>query len=554
MTVALVPVEHAAFGSPTPSPKALGAYYTDQRVAHFLLRWAVRSPSDTVLDPSFGGGVFLTAARQRITELGGNPDRQVHGIELDHTAFSAIAFESRSGIDAELVNANFFEIQPDSFPAVAAVVGNPPFIRYQRFNGPMREAALRSAQETGVNVSRLASSWAPFIVHAARFLRPGGRLAMVAPAEVAYATYAQALLQHLRRTFGSITLVGFTKRLFPQLSEDTVLVLADEKGGRFSGLHFTEVTDVDSLLGSTGPLDDAVPIDMESFARGTVRLPQYLISPSTRDLYFELARTAEVTRLGRLARVGIGYVTGDNAFFHVDQKTTNEYRLPPEALRPAARTLSDFEGVHFTSADWQVLHEAGRANMLLGLRAAVPEGVSSYLMEGVRRGVPSRFKCRVRDPWYAVPNVYVGEALLTYMSGHRAKFVVNQAGVVSPNTLHVARFLPGREASAEAVAVAWRTSLSALSTELEGHALGGGLLKLEPAEARRVLLPMPNLDPLAINDIAAELDTLERNGEVEAARACADRRILREALGLSDSQIQDIQTAWRTVRDRRITR
>jgi len=32
------------------SAKALGAFYTDERVDSFLLRWAVRSPSDRVID------------------------------------------------------------------------------------------------------------------------------------------------------------------------------------------------------------------------------------------------------------------------------------------------------------------------------------------------------------------------------------------------------------------------------------------------------------------------------------------------------------------------
>src|SRR5690242_13955132 len=43
-------------------PKALGAFYTDAQVAEFLVWWAVRSRAETVIDPSFGGGVFLRAA------------------------------------------------------------------------------------------------------------------------------------------------------------------------------------------------------------------------------------------------------------------------------------------------------------------------------------------------------------------------------------------------------------------------------------------------------------------------------------------------------------
>src|SRR5438045_2061943 len=59
--------------------KALGAYYTEQPVARFLLDWTTSCASDTVLDPSFGGGVFLQAAFERVRALGGQT-AQVCGI------------------------------------------------------------------------------------------------------------------------------------------------------------------------------------------------------------------------------------------------------------------------------------------------------------------------------------------------------------------------------------------------------------------------------------------------------------------------------------------
>jgi hypothetical protein len=55
------------------SAKALGAFYTDVQVADFLVWWAIRSPRDTVMDPSFGGGVFLRSACHRLLSLGGQP-------------------------------------------------------------------------------------------------------------------------------------------------------------------------------------------------------------------------------------------------------------------------------------------------------------------------------------------------------------------------------------------------------------------------------------------------------------------------------------------------
>ena len=56
---------------------------------------------------------------------------------------------------------------------------------------------------------------------------------------------------------------------------------------------------------------------------------------------------------------------------------------------------------------------------------------------------------------------------------------------------------------------AWDHPFLQLSCELEGHPLGGGVLKLEPREASRILLPPPamlaELDAPAIARAVAEM-------------------------------------------------
>src|SRR5437016_1656555 len=103
------------------SPKALGAYYTDAEVAGFLLRWAVVTGRELVLDPSFGGGVFLTSAIERIRHLGGDPSRQVWGVDLDSAAFRAFHSSKAAGSVAGLLESDFFELPIERFPHVDAV-------------------------------------------------------------------------------------------------------------------------------------------------------------------------------------------------------------------------------------------------------------------------------------------------------------------------------------------------------------------------------------------------------------------------------------------------
>src|SRR5215218_9683510 len=173
-----------------PGTKALGAFYTGSAIADFLVWWAIRSPCDTVLDPSFGGGVFLHAACKRLHELGGQPATQVFGAEIDADVHGRSADELAGAFGVarqHLLLSDFFALSDVAGQQVDAVVGNPPFIRYQRFSGDARKRALRRAASQGVRLTELVSSWAPFLVHSIAMLKQGGRLAMVVPMEIAHA-------------------------------------------------------------------------------------------------------------------------------------------------------------------------------------------------------------------------------------------------------------------------------------------------------------------------------------------------------------------------------
>ena len=146
--------------------------------------------------------------------------------------------------------------------------------------------------------------------------------------------------------------------------------------------------------------------------------------------------------------------------------------------------------------------------------------------------------------------MYEADAFLTYMSGSVPKLVANEADAVAPNALHVVRLQPLQlraSLSAPGLAALWQTSLTALSCELEGHSLGGGMLKLEPTEAERVAIALPGLEIAKLEELATDLDRLLRAGEAGEARELADGVILRCALGLSNMG----STCWQ--RDRTVS-
>ena len=89
-------------------------------------------------------------------------------------------------------------------------------------------------------------------------------------------------------------------------------------------------------------------------------------------------------------------------------------------------------------------------------------------------------------PMVVVPDVWIPHAFLSYMSGVAPSLVANRAHCAGTNSVHIVK-LNGAMAISE-LQDRWRSPLTQLSCELDGHPLGGGLLKLEPREAAKIVL------------------------------------------------------------------
>jgi adenine-specific DNA methylase len=545
-----------SLGVISPNLKRTGAYYTADAVADFLVRWVVREPTDRVLDPSFGGGVFLKAAAIRISDNEGDPAMSVHGVELDPDVHREVVRRLAPDVAPDhLTRADFFSL--DGASTYDAVVGNPPFVRYQSFNGAARDAAMRRVAEQGLSLPKLASLWAPFVIHATAMLRPGGRLAMVLPMEMFHAAYGRPVLRHLRDRFATLGVLTFKTRLFPDLSQNCVLLLADGFGttDADAAIHWRDLdgpADLSTLDASSPVVPRSRRLETDALADGRRLIEQFIPKPA-RDLYRELLDHDAVRRLGDVARVGIGYVSGNNDFFHLCAADAERRGIPADYLTPAVRKGRALVGLRFTTDDWHAAEATGDAAYLLQvppplLNGNVPRSLRDYLDEGEAAGVHRAYKCRVRTPWYSVPHVHRADAFLTYMSGRVPRFVVNSGDVVAPNNLHVVRLRDGVQATAGMLATAWPSALTRLSVELEGHAMGGGMLKLEPGEAERIALP-----PLASNERLDlnEVDALARTGQSEAVAERVDRALLIDGLGLTAADCHRLRSAATTLMERR---
>lgn len=550
--------------------KLRGGYYTPAPIADFLAAWAIRSSNDAILEPSCGDGIILAAAAQQLIRQGApieTLDQHLHGIELDPQEADKAARRLRDlGLPLSTSNTlhvgDFFaHCQQHWFGEKVltlvlkeryyfdAVIGNPPFVRYQNFPEEHRQIAFTMMQQAGLSPNRLTNAWLPFLVVGSLLLNETGRLAMVIPAELFQVNYAAEVRQFLSDYFSRVTLITFKQLVFADIQQEVVLLLAERNHAPHSGIRAIELDGIEDLAQLTfAELDAAAlkPLD-----HSTEKWTQYFLDPAEIHLLREMRAHPGVTLADQVLDVDVGIVTGRNEFFVLSQDEVRRHGLEPYLTRIVSRS-AHLAGAIFNADDWQANVTAQLPAFLFTLDDVspeeLPEPLQRYIALGEAREYHKGYKCGIRKRWYSVPSVWIPDAFMLRQVYAYPKLIYNPAQAVCTDTIHRVRFRDG--ANGKAVTAAYLNSLTFAFAEVTGRSYGGGVLTFEPSEAERLPLPLINAERLDL----AQCDQWLRANRIEDVLDVTDKVLLREGLGLSAEQVRMLRGIWVKLRDRRINR
>lgn len=526
--------------------KLRGGYYTPAAIARFLCEWAITADTANVLEPSCGDGRIVTEAIARIGR-----DRlsaSVLGVELSASEASKARANARAvneAVPCSIVSSSFFREAQRAMKAGVrydAVVGNPPFVRYQDFPEDERQAAFSLMRSLGLNPSRLANAWLPFVALSAGLLSERGRLAMVVPAELFQVGYASELRQFLADSFPQIHLVTFKKLVFPDIQQEVVLLLADRAATARKGIRVIEVSDADCLA----------DMDVSVLARKAVKpmdhaaekWTKYFLSRAEILLLRELRERADIPQLSRFVDVDVGVVTGNNDYFLLSREEVDARKLHATTVPLVGRSAA-LAGTRFSTDDFTAWVELGRKAYMFLPAAPLCRATRAYIAHGKNLGVDKGYKCGIRREWFVVPSVWKPDVFFLRQADGSPRMVANETNAICTDTLHRGRLLDGQTATS--LATAFNNSLTFAASEVTGRSYGGGVMTFEPSEMERLPLPIAGIDEID----PIEIDRLIRSKRVEDALDIVDRTMLQEGLGFSSRDVRMLRGIWMKLRDRR---
>ncbi len=506
--------------------KIRGGYYTPPSVAQFLARW-VGEAGPRIVEPSCGDGRIL----RELAKLGG----QVQGVEL--IAHEAAKSRKFAPVDAENLFTWLTRTEAGSWDGVA---GNPPYIRFGNWAAAERDPALELMRREGLRPSKLTNAWVPFVVASTVLVRDGGRVGLVLPAELLQVSYAAQLRDFLLARFCDITLLTFERLVFDGILQEVVLFCGVVGAGP-ARVRTVNLADADALADADLNVASAPALLHEK-----EKWTKYFLGPAAIRLLRTLKQSQAMTRLGSVADVDVGIVTGRNSFFTFTDAQAKELELRPHCV-PLVSRSGQLSGLVYDIDCRTGDIAAGHRTWLLD---APPEPtdppLTAHIRAGEAAGVQLGYKCSIRNPWWTTPSLWIPDLFMLRQIHLAPRLTVNAAAATSTDTVHRVRLVPGVDATA--LATVFHNSVTFAFTEIVGRSYGGGILELEPREAEQLPIPAP---AHAGAELACDVDLLLKANEIEKALDLVDRRVLVDGLGLSADVVAECRAAWVTLRDRR---
>ena len=547
-------------GSVTSSPDPLdtpalrkerGAFFTPLPVVDFMTDWAIRSSDDSVFEPAAGDAEFLVSAIKKLKGLSEDPEGTpaVYGVEIH----AASAEEGRrrvstAGGEPHISHDDFFNIEPTPH---SVVIGNPPYVRFQNWTGQSRLRSRGAALAAGVNLTALASSWAAFTIQSALFLQPGGRLALVLPGEMLSVNYAAPVRQFLFEKFRQVELVLFEELIFPGVEAEVVVLLAD---GYLEGPTDHAIIRQCRDASELADLEQGLKWKPDSpagkwSAAGTL----------TNDARSALARAQRAGVISPLESWGdttLGMVTGNNKYFTLSPQRAKDLGLQKkDLLRISPPGSAHLRGLRLTTKDLSRLGRAGQGTWLFSPGKSPSPAARSYIESGEETGANLGYKCRIRGTWWRVPTMPAPDLFLTAMNADTPRLTQNEANVPHLNSVYgVYLSCDSKNAGRELLAIASLNSLTMFHAEMVGRSYGGGILKLEPREADKWVVPSwatvtQRRDALlsVYDDVEASL----KSGDLIGAVAKVDAALFEGSDVVSLADIQACRVAYIEMSERR---
>ena len=284
-----------------------------------------------------------------------------------------------------------------------AAVGNPPFIRYQYLEKKVQENAQIFFEMMNMKFTKHTNAWIPFVIASIKFLQPNGLLGMIVPSEILHVLYAKGLRDYILNECSQVLIIDPENQWFEGVLQGVVLLMAKKKAHPFQptqGLAILRTTDNSFVNESPSNLFNCADYVDGDFLRN--KWTYALLTADERRVYKSICSNENVFLFSSLATADVGIVTGANKYFLVPDQIVEKFGLE-DVSHPMFGRSEHCPGIIYNQEQHDENRRKGYPTNFLYFTSKTDEiTYVDYIHEGIDQKLNTRYKCRIRTPWYKV--------------------------------------------------------------------------------------------------------------------------------------------------------
>ncbi|MCK4224169.1 MAG: SAM-dependent DNA methyltransferase [candidate division Zixibacteria bacterium] len=467
---------------PGPDRSEMGQYFTPPSTVDLINSFCIKNPDNVILDLGCGAGTFLVRAYARLKHLKKKKKTHKELLEqlwgVDKSSFPAHLAQinlvlpdlSETENFPYIENKDAFDIKPQEtyfevpfhrgikheykkispktakvkIPEMNAVVGNPPYIRQEKLAQEDKEhiskavekdwGNFRLTNQMGLSISRQADIYVYFFIHAARFLKEGGRLGFVTSNSWLDVRYGAGLQKFFLDNFKIIAIIeSKVERSFAKADINTAITVlercSDKRKRDNNPVRFVVLKEkMENLIPKDGDKDrfwacekliSKITRSRKLYEDSQIKvLPKkqkelyqegiednvyvgskwggkYLRAP---EIFFKILEKGKdlLVPLKDVAEVRRGFTTGANEFFYLTEEQIKAHMIEKDFLKPLIKSPRESRKILISSKDtkYKVLLVHKNKQQLR------KTNVLKYILFGEQKDTHKRPTCSPRQRWY----------------------------------------------------------------------------------------------------------------------------------------------------------
>lgn len=419
----------------------LGQVYTKRIIADYMVNLFTIADGARVLDPCFGGGVFVES-------LLVNTNHKVHGVEIDKDSFDK--FTNPNSARCQLLNCDFFDIEGE----FDGIIMNPPYVRQEEIDAMAELGVTKQKLQSAcglMTISTKANLYMYFILRAILLLKDGGELIAIFPNSWTNTPVGKQFREQVCH-YGCITdFINVTGEPFVGSPMVDVCILKFKRNA-ISGTNYKKM-----------------------FVKGEA----YTVEESSNE---HVKKQDGLVKLQTIANIRRGVTTGANKFF------VNPPLFTQDHLIDILSSPKDFNGYTTKKCKQDKL-------FVIASEKEANEEELIYLencaMVILKEGKPQTLKTIIENGqnWYSISMPPSAQIIFSYIVRNNIKFVLNEG---ERNVRDNFYMISAKKENPLLLMALLNNYHVFLQLERCGKTYGKGLLKLQKYDIDAIDIPHPS--------------------------------------------------------------